>query len=348
MKRFVGMLLMLCMCCGLLAGCGGKEESSEKDDNTKLMSSDFDSETNQKKTVKEYSYEVPEAWKENNSTDTISYFYPENGLLMVTCEEAEGVSIADEQFRKVYSQNVASGFEEFESLSSSELLVDNKTAYQEQAHFTASGVEFDGTIVTFDYDGGIIAFIMGTYASSDVSYADDFDKIIKSIKMINPENAVVKDTEEDEGSADDEIDKAAETNDTPEIKSSFDINKCIEDLKANLSLEPDYSFVQDYHIEVDESKEMITFTVVVDDATDPERALDFADTLVRQLNLYAQMQNSNITSASQYYYGGLYDKYSAMVGVAPASKVNSQSEWFVYDAIAKGGKTILDLQKKYK
>lgn len=134
----------------------------------------------------------------------------------------------------------------------------------------------------------------------------------------------------------------------PQQYTNIDLSKCIEDMKANLPLDMDYSFVKDYYIEVNEGEKLITFTAVVGDATDPQMALDFADTLVRQLNLYAQMQDNSIASSSQYYYGGLYETYSAMVGVAPASKTGDQSEWFVYDAIAKGGKTMLGVQKKYK
>ena len=123
------------------------------------------------------------------------------------------------------------------------------------------------------------------------------------------------------------------------------MDQCISDLKDNLSLEPDYSFVQDYYIGVKDDQ--ITITAVVDDATDPNVALDFADTLVRQLNLYAQMQDSSIDSASKDFYGGLYKRYSALVGIAPASKQDDPDSWFVYDGIV-GGKVMLKLNKAYR
>lgn len=127
-----------------------------------------------------------------------------------------------------------------------------------------------------------------------------------------------------------------------ETDINIDINKCISDLKENLALEPDYTFVNDYYIKADGTD--LTISIVVDDATDPARALDFADTVVRQLNLYANMQDSNIALGNKDFYGGLYEKYSALVGVAPASKVNNQDEWFVFDAIV-GGKTKLNLKE---
>lgn len=121
----------------------------------------------------------------------------------------------------------------------------------------------------------------------------------------------------------------------------IDINKCIDDLKDNLPLEPDYTFVNDYVILADGKD--LTISIVVDDDTDPEKALDFADTVVRQLNLYANMQDSNVELGNKDFYGGLYTEYSALVGVAPYSKMNNTDEWFVYDAIV-GGKVMLKLK----
>ena len=59
-----------------------------------------------------------------------------------------------------------------------------------------------------------------------------------------------------------------------------------------------------------------------------------------------QMQDSSIESSSQNFYGGLYTRYNALVGVEPASKTNSQKDWFVYDGIS-GGKVVLKLNKQY-
>lgn len=144
--------------------------------------------------------------------------------------------------------------------------------------------------------------------------------------------------------SDQENDSTSSTSDT-QTASSLNMDKCISDLKANLPLDPDYTYVQDYYIGVKD--DTITITAVVDDSTDPSLALDFADTLVRQLNLYAQMQDSSIESSSQNFYGGLYTRYKALVGVAPASKTNSQKDWFVYDGIS-GGKVMLKLNKQYR
>lgn len=123
---------------------------------------------------------------------------------------------------------------------------------------------------------------------------------------------------------------------------NVDMAQCIQDLKDGLSLEPDYSFVKDYDIGVKGND--LTISIVVSDSTDPEKALDFADTVVRQLNLYAQMQDSSIESSSKDNYGGLYKQYNTLVGVAPQSKTNSQDEWFVYGSIGSGS-VMLKLKK---
>lgn len=150
----------------------------------------------------------------------------------------------------------------------------------------------------------------------------------------------IKDDESSDSSTENDL-EADESVDS-ETDINIDIDKCISDLKENLPLEPDYTFVNDYYIKADGTD--LTISIVVDDATDPARALDFADTVVRQLNLYASMQDSNIALGNKDFYGGLYEKYSALVGVAQASKVNSQDEWLVFDAIV-GGKTKLNLRE---
>ncbi len=189
MKKLLSALLVACLCCGLAAGCGAKEES-ESPQNEAIVSEDFNSESNQKKIIQGYRYEVPPNWSENNSTDTNSYFYPENGMLMVSYEEAEGVSITDETFRKTYSENVSSGFDNYELLDSSEITVAGQKAYREDVNFTSSDQDMSGTFVTFDYPGGIISFMMGTYASSDVDYSKDFDKILESIRIITVDDII--------------------------------------------------------------------------------------------------------------------------------------------------------------
>ena len=179
---------------------------------------------------------------------------------------------------------------------------------------------------------GMMAFSFTACGSSSSDQSTDTDSKTE-------ETVDTTDSEENDSAAEEDNSK-----DSAEAVT-LDMDKCISDLKENLPLDPDYTFVQDYSISMKDDQ--ITITAVVDDSTDPTVALDFADTLVRQLNLYAQMQDSSIESASKDFYGGLYERYDALVGVAPASQTDNPDKWFVYDGIV-GGKVMLKLNKAYR
>lgn len=109
------------------------------------------------------------------------------------------------------------------------------------------------------------------------------EKTVKSDKKSDEattEDSSDKANSSESESSDQGKDSASSTSDTQTV-SSLDMDKCISDLKANLPLDPDYTYVHDYYIGVKD--DTITITAVVDDSTDPSLALDFADTLVRQL-----------------------------------------------------------------
>lgn len=187
----------------------------------------------------------------------------------------------------------------------------------------------------------LVGVMIFSFTACGSSTSKDKDSDSKKI-----EETVGTDEEDTDESDDVEAEAEKATDVDEESEETIDMNKCISDLKENLPLEPDYTFVRDYSISINDD-DQIVISAVVDDATDPTIALDFADTLVRQLNLYAQMQDSSIESASKDFYGGLYERYSALVGVAPASKIDDKDSWFVHDGIV-GGKVMLKLNKAYR
>lgn len=132
-----------------------------------------------------------------------------------------------------------------------------------------------------------------------------------------------------------------------ELAYNVDWDKCLDDLKESVLNQEFFPYAKDVYVAVDEEKKQITFSAVVGDATDPSVALDYADTIVRQYNLMANMQDSNIVLGSKDYYGGLYDKYDILVGIAPQSKVDDSDQWFVYDASIAGAHKKFKLQKEY-
>lgn len=138
--------------------------------------------------------------------------------------------------------------------------------------------------------------------------------------------------------------------DSSDIETAYNVDwdQCLKDLKESVLDQEFFPFAKDIYVAVDEEKEQITFSIVVGDATDPEVALDYADTVIRQYNLMANMQDNNITLGEKDYYGGLYDKYDFIIGVAPQSKTNDSDQWFVFDASVAGAHQSLELQKYYR
>lgn len=127
---------------------------------------------------------------------------------------------------------------------------------------------------------------------------------------------------------------------------NVDWETCIEETKEELTNPKFFSYVKEIGIFIDEENRQITFSASLNDATDPTIALDFADTLIRRFNLSAQTQDNTIKTGEKDYYGGIYDTYSIMIGIAPYSKTNDYKEWFVYDAVAVGAHTKIKLQEK--
>lgn len=92
--------------------------------------------------------------------------------------------------------------------------------------------------------------------------------------------------------------------------------------------------VQDIHVEVDEKKSQITFSIVVNAAVNDKYVLDLIDTVLRKYNLFCYVGGS-----SKEKWGNLYDDYSLMIGVATPFTINDPDKWLVYDAVAKGVQT---------
>lgn len=130
---------------------------------------------------------------------------------------------------------------------------------------------------------------------------------------------------------------------------SFDVNwdQCRDDLVSEL-VSDDYPYIRDVYLSVDDETRRITLTATLDDATAPDVALDLADTMIRRTNALANMQDSDVTMSGADTYGGVFDVYDCMIGIAPVSQVNNSSQWFVYDAIARGTNQKPELTAAYR
>lgn len=175
--------------------------------------------------------------------------------------------------------------------------------------------------------------------SSSLSKVENSQSEVQSSKLESSSNQTQNET----------IESKNETSYKETTLYNVDWDKCTEDLKESVLNQEFFPYARDVYVAIDEQKKEIIFSAVVDDSTDPEVALDYADSLVRQYNLMANMQDSNIQLASKDYYGGLYDQYDVLIGVAPMSKTDNQDEWFVFHAIIAGAhdKNKIKLQKVY-
>lgn len=120
-----------------------------------------------------------------------------------------------------------------------------------------------------------------------------------------------------------------------------------KEFKAEMS---SYPYVVDASALRDESKKEITFSAILQPATKPANALDFADTMLRRYAALAQTYlDKDYKSGSKDYYGGLFDDYNAMIIIAPQGATEPK-DCFVFDHITRKMHTQqkIELTKKYR
>ena len=85
-------------------------------------------------------------------------------------------------------------------------------------------------------------------------------------------------------------------NNNSDFSNSFNVDwdKCTADWKAELTNQQYFSYVKDVFSEVQEGDTpTITLTATLADATDPDVALEFADTMIRRFSSIAQIQDGS-------------------------------------------------------
>lgn len=182
MRKVTNIILMLCLCCGMLVGC--EKEVKE--------SSDYDIETNQDEMLQECSYQIPSTWEKKEENGQ-TYYYPENGSLIVYYSEI-GASIWDEGVIENYKSSFTD-YEDLEMGEESTIEVAGEKAFVHEYTFKIDGVSYSAKSVLFDCGDGIINFNMNTETASNISYDDDFNNIINSIQVTLPFNKTIVDME---------------------------------------------------------------------------------------------------------------------------------------------------------
>lgn len=175
----------------ILGGCSTNEDEGEaQNSNTKVNATE---ETSTLETIEEdenylvYSvngleYSVPYSWEEGDSNETTKYHYPKNGMLMVSYSET-GASITDDARRQEFIDGVSGSFDNFELKSESEIIIENTGAYRHEINMELNGDNYNGSIVLFDYQNGIISLMIATLAESDKNYDNEFEYILNSIQF---------------------------------------------------------------------------------------------------------------------------------------------------------------------
>lgn len=175
MKKWLSVVLVACLCCGLLAGCGSKAEGNQiekvENEGTKKTVS-----------IQGYSFEIPESWEEGENTKDLLYYYPENAMLMVGYSEMNQ-SILDEQARKEFIDSFGSGMDDFTLISESEQDVAGQKAYRHEMNISMADEDWTATMVTYDCAGGVISFLMSTLVNVEQNYDKEFENILTSIKL---------------------------------------------------------------------------------------------------------------------------------------------------------------------
>ena len=150
-----------------------------------------------------------------------------------------------------------------------------------------------------------------------------------------------EDSSEESVSAESVVESVEET---PEPTSTpapvtIDFDKCYQQMREEGATEL-YDFVQDFYVGLQEDGKTINISIIVDEATDPQKALEYTHMLIKELNYYAAEQDKTLEAASSASYGGLYDKYHALVGVATPSTTDDVDKYLIYDAVTYPGQFV--------
>lgn len=182
MKKFKYFLLIAVLCFGMI-GCNRKQEEDVTEDDVTEEEDSIDDLKMNSFEFKGITYEIPEIWEEKDISDESKYYYPSNGMLMISVTEGEIDSIHDN--REEFIDGMKNAIDYMEVTQEGTILIDSQEAYRVVADVGIEGRDLEGEFITFNIEKGLAIFFMGTYQDTDSSesYKDEFDKILKSISF---------------------------------------------------------------------------------------------------------------------------------------------------------------------
>ena len=185
MKRVLSLLLIVCLCCGLVVGCNQKESTSDSEkQETKKMSNQFDENTNCKYIYNDYQFEVPCNWTKSDgeqlyATDEAALFIHSNEINSEIYDAINNYTVS----AKAYVEELAlSGFENPKIIKSTKTTVLGFNGYKIGMSGKLDNKKYDVVLTIFANTNTIYAFTLYSLADSNKDYTNDFDKIIKSIR----------------------------------------------------------------------------------------------------------------------------------------------------------------------
>lgn len=178
--------LMLLSVIWILSACSSDETAETTEEVVSKTETNSVDEKSKSYNMSSMGYSIPESWTEEVSDENLKYYYPEDGMLMVSYEEIDG-TISDGVTRASYIEGIASSLDSFDLISESEITVAGKTAYQYNFNNVLSNEDYKSSVITFDYNEGIISFFMATLSNSDKDYSNEFESILSSIVVTDEE-----------------------------------------------------------------------------------------------------------------------------------------------------------------
>lgn len=187
MKKVLGLIFVTIMYIGFLSGCGNSSAETEPTASETDTQSTGVSASKEKVTdFKEYeiagvSFEVPEIWETQNSSDDTMYFYQDTyNFMTVAVDDSSGESVTGE-YRDLFIDEFMNNLKNAKLLSNDEISVDNKPALKFNISSLIDGDIYNSSVVAFDVENQIVYFMNASMKSVSVDYNEEFESILNSI-----------------------------------------------------------------------------------------------------------------------------------------------------------------------
>lgn len=190
MKRVLSMLLAVCLCCGLLAGCG-KRDGGEKEKKAVTEKKEYVILGKKAKTIEGVcSYRVPEKWEETETDWGNGYEYTysfEDGYLKVWYVDVYDVEENRKQLKDLILASYAyraGEFKEYDEIEGSEVVISGQSQLLgEYSCKNEDGLEGTFKIISAEYNKGYMGVELMIYDSAEYLYNKAFKEIIDCVQI---------------------------------------------------------------------------------------------------------------------------------------------------------------------